>query len=160
MTQGKEPAHFRSLFGGRLIIHSGGKASAFRNVGASDSYDADGVALFHVRGSSATNTQAVQVAETAASLNGADCFVLVTPQTVFVWSGSESNAEEQATATSIAQAMADDYLGRSGRSVAGVSEGAESDDFWAFLGGKAEVARSGAGADLPRDPRLFQGALL
>ena len=160
VTQGKEPAHFRSLFGGRLIVHEGGKASAFRNVQASDSYDTDGVALFHVRGTDATNTQAVQVPEKASELNGADTFVLVSPSTVYVWSGSEANADEVATAASVGAVLAEDYLGRGGRVVVPVSEGSESDDFWALLGGKTDYARTGAGADLPREPRLFQGLSL
>jgi hypothetical protein len=157
VTQGKEPMHFRSLFNGRLVVHAGGKASAYNNVAATDSYDTDGVALFHVRGTNATNTQAVQVPETAASLNGADCFVLVSPGAVHVWKGSEANADELATATSVAEALAGDFLGKGGRSVAAVSEGEESDEFWALLGGKGEYSRTGAGADLPREPRLFQG---
>ena len=157
VTQGKEPAHFRSIFGGRLVIHAGGKASAFANAQASDSYDTDGVALFHVRGTSAADTQAVQVPETAASLNGADCFVLVSPTAVHVWTGSDANAEEIATATAVGQLLAEDYLGHGGRTVAAVAEGSEGDDFWALLGGKADYPRTGAGADLPRAPRLFQG---
>jgi hypothetical protein len=63
VTQGKEPAHFRHLFQGSLIIHKGGKASSFKNVNASDSNDTDGVALFHVRGTQPMNTFGVQVRE-------------------------------------------------------------------------------------------------
>lgn len=158
ITQGKEPAHFRSIFGGKLIIHSGGKGSSFRNAAASDSYDTDGIALFHVRGSTPVNTTTVQVSEVATSLNGADCFVLVSPSTVYAWNGSDANPEEISTALTIAQILGEDFLGRGGRTVESVNEGSENDDFWALLGGRAEYSRSGAGADLPRSPRLFQAS--
>jgi hypothetical protein len=49
VVQGKEPLHFRSLFKGSMIIHSGGKASGFKNVKDTDSYDDDGVGLYHVK---------------------------------------------------------------------------------------------------------------
>ena len=51
VVQGKEPLHFRSLFKGGMVVHSGGKASGFKNrSGEGDSYDDDGVGLFHVKG--------------------------------------------------------------------------------------------------------------
>jgi hypothetical protein len=61
VVQGKEPSHFRALFKGSMVIHAGGKASGFKNSTQEDAYDADGVSLFHVRGSNATNTVGVQV---------------------------------------------------------------------------------------------------
>ena len=48
VTQGKEPAHFRQLFKGNMIIYKGGNASGFTNSG-NCSEQAD-VALFHIRG--------------------------------------------------------------------------------------------------------------
>lgn len=61
VVQGKEPSHFRALFKGSMVIHAGGKASGFKNSTQEDAYDADGVSLYHVRGSNATNTVGVQV---------------------------------------------------------------------------------------------------
>jgi hypothetical protein len=49
VTQGKEPAHFRQIFKGRMIVHEGGKASGFKNSTEEDTIDTDGVALFHVK---------------------------------------------------------------------------------------------------------------
>ena len=158
VTQGKEPAHFRSLFAGRLIIHAGGKASGFRNAGDADSFDADGMALFHVRGTTAMNTTAIQVPEKAASLNSGDCFVLVSPANVFIWSGTGCNEEEILTARNVAQIFAADFLGRGGRGLVAIAEGEEKEDFWAFLGGKSSYASSAAGFDMPRMPRLFQAS--
>ena len=51
----------RGLFKGRLVIHSGGIASGFRNSTEGDSYDTDGVSLFHVKGTQPDNTYGVQV---------------------------------------------------------------------------------------------------
>ena len=49
VVQGKEPEHFRQLFAGRMVVHSGGCASGFKNRKDEDSYDTDGVSLFHVK---------------------------------------------------------------------------------------------------------------
>merc|ERR1719453_86201 len=88
VQMGKEPLHFIRLFKGHMVIHSGGKASGFKNKADADSYDTDGVSLFHVRGSNEIDTRAVQVAETATSLNSGDCFVLMTPSTIYAWTGN------------------------------------------------------------------------
>ncbi len=50
VVQNKEPDHFLLVFKGRMIVHSGGKASGFKNRADSDSYDIDGTRLFHIRG--------------------------------------------------------------------------------------------------------------
>jgi len=155
VTQGKEPTHFLSLFKGRCIIHAGGKASGFKNVAAVDSRDVDGVALFHVRGSSPINTVAVQVPEKAQSLNSADCFVLVTPAECFVWKGGAANEAEQAVATNSASVLAPAYNGTGGRVIVNVDEGAETAEFWTFLGGQAEYAKLSPGSLAPRPARLF-----
>ena len=82
----QEPA----LFKGTMIIHAGGIAGGFKKVGGdaeADSYDTDGVGLYHVKGTSNINTRGVQVEETCASLNSGDCFVLATPNKVYQWNG-------------------------------------------------------------------------
>lgn len=111
VTQGKEPAHFRNLFQGSLIIHKGGRASSFKNRSDADSTDTDGVALFHVRGTQPTNTCGIQVREVAASLNSADCFVLVTPSNVYSWKGNGATADEHTVATNIGSILSGNYLG-------------------------------------------------
>eukprot|EP00164_Ancoracysta_twista_P003232 GFYU01004318.1.p1 GENE.GFYU01004318.1~~GFYU01004318.1.p1 ORF type:complete len:812 (-),score=336.28 GFYU01004318.1:98-2533(-) len=150
VVQGKEPQHFLTLFKGNMVVHSGGCASGFANLKDSDTYDTDGVSLFHVRGVNAVSTRAVQVEEKAASLNSGDCFILLTPDTQYVWLGKGSNADEQTTAKSIANKM------KGNRTVKEVAEGSEDDAFWTPLGGKGEYASSKALVDAPREPRLFQ----
>lgn len=150
VLQGKEPAHFRALFRGKMVVHAGGKASGFTNSTDTDSYDTDGVSLYHVKGTTADNTVASQVTEVAASLNSGDCFILVTPKTVFEWSGAGSSDAERAIASSITAIL------KKNRSVEVVAEGHESDAFWSFLGGKGPYAKTKAAVEVPHTPRLFQ----
>ena len=59
IVQGKEPNHFMSMFGGKLIIFEGGKAGwgQTSDEGPGDTY------LLHVRGTAQYNTKAEQVSE-------------------------------------------------------------------------------------------------
>lgn len=43
--------------------------------------------------------------ERAASLNSGDCFVLLTPGTMFVWQGRGSNADEQEVSLRVAERL-------------------------------------------------------
>ena len=80
-----------------MVIHSGGRASSFKNRFDSDSYDVDGTRLFHVRGTNEFDTRAVQVEENASSLNSNDCFVLETPKATYIWYGKVSMCEMYVT---------------------------------------------------------------
>ncbi|CAM9268509.1 unnamed protein product [Phaeothamnion confervicola] len=155
VVQGKEPKHFRSLFKGAMVVHEGGKASGFKNKADVDSTDVDGVALFHVKGSSPLNTYGVQVPEVAASLNSGDSFVLVTPGAVYTWSGAHCLPEELAVAENIAK-MLQNHLGVSGRQLVTIEEGDEPEAFWTALGGKAEYPDAGEDEEVAQAARLFQ----
>lgn len=150
VVQGKEPNHFLCLFKGKMVIHEGGKASGFKNTTDSDSYDTDGVSLFHVRGTNALNTRAVQVPEKASSLNSGDCFILIHNDKAFCWMGKQSNADERKYAVTIAESLG----GK--RKISSIEEGAEPAEFWAPLGGKGEYATVPDLPDAVREPRLFQ----
>jgi len=152
VVQGKEPNHFLALFKGKLVIHEGGKASGFKNKADVDSYDKDGVSLFHVRGTNEINTRAVQVEEKSSSLNSNDAFVLLTPNTMYTWFGKGANAGERKNATSIANVL------KGKRTIKVVEEGAEPNDFWTPLGGKGPYANTPAMAEDSHAPRLFQGS--
>ena len=158
VVQGKEPSHFRSLFKGAMVVHEGGRASSFKNSTEADSYDTDGVALFHVKGTTAINTHAVQVEEKASSLNSADCFVLITPSTAYAWMGRGSTPDEKGVSESVARRLANDYLDAAGRAVSVVDEGSEPAEFWAPLGGQAEYMELPPGEHMPKDPRLFHAS--
>lgn len=150
VVMGKEPAHFLTMFKGRMIVHHGGVASGFKSMNESDTFDTDGISLFHVRGSNEFNTRAVQVEEKASVLNGGDCFVLLTPETMFCWHGVGANDDEKTVAGSIAEVMKGD------RAKTVVEEESEPEEFWNALGGKTEYAHDKDIGDLPHDPRLFQ----
>eukprot|EP00735_Rhodelphis_limneticus_P008799 TRINITY_DN2282_c0_g2::TRINITY_DN2282_c0_g2_i1::g.6851::m.6851 TRINITY_DN2282_c0_g2::TRINITY_DN2282_c0_g2_i1::g.6851 ORF type:complete len:838 (-),score=368.98,sp/O75366/AVIL_HUMAN/40.36/0.0,Gelsolin/PF00626.17/1.1e-17,Gelsolin/PF00626.17/3.6e-16,Gelsolin/PF00626.17/2.5e-10,Gelsolin/PF00626.17/4.5e-18,Gelsolin/PF00626.17/2.1e-09,Gelsolin/PF00626.17/3.1e-09,VHP/PF02209.14/7.7e+03,VHP/PF02209.14/8.2e-14,Viral_helicase1/PF01443.13/0.15 TRINITY_DN2282_c0_g2_i1:57-2528(-) len=151
VVQDKEPAHFYSLFKGKMIVHTGGKASAFKNRGDSDSYDNDGVYLYHVRGTTEWNTRAVQVPEDASALNSGDVFVLVANNEQYVWYGQHSSDAERAVANNVAN-----VLKKNVSAVHKVNEGEEPEAFWAALGGKKEYPSFGDKGQVPREPRLFQ----
>ncbi|KAG9409371.1 hypothetical protein AC1031_019625 [Aphanomyces cochlioides] len=149
VIQGKEPSHFRRLFLGKMIVHSGGKASGFKNRNDQDSYDEDGVSLFHVKGTSELNTFATQVDEVAANLNSGDCFVLTTPYKVYQWQGSGANADERRVASNISAIL------KGKRTITIVDEGSEDAEFWGFLGGKTNYPKVKAGQEAEHEPRLF-----
>ena len=76
----------------------------------------------------------------AASLNGGDCFLLVTPKTVFVWVGEYCNVIERAKASELAAHIAQkrDLGCRGGQEPLVVLEnkqdGPSGKKFWAALG--------------------------
>jgi len=138
-----------TLFKGKMIIHSGGKASAFKNKGDVDSYATDDVNLYHIKGTNPLDTRAVQVPAVAGSLNSGDSFVLQTPQTQYVWFGKHSNEDEHTVAKAIAKVL------KGKRASEEVKEGKEAKAFWDFLGGKAAYQEYSEQQEV-RDPRLFQ----
>ena len=161
VVHGKEPAHFRQLFKGGMIVHDGGKASGFKNSAEGDSYDDDGISLFHVRGTNALNTYGEQVEEKASSLNSMDCFVLVTNTHTYSWHGTGANDSEKETADSIAKVLLAHSYGPPGasppsREFVNIEEEGEPDEFWSALGGKGEYPKLPPGQPVPSDPRLFQ----
>jgi hypothetical protein len=58
------------------------------------------VHLYHVKGTSALNTYAVEVPAVAASLNSGDCFILVAPHATYAWGGNGESATHTDTSTS------------------------------------------------------------
>ena len=154
VEQGKEPDYFRRLFKGKMVVHLGGKASGFANSTEVDFYDTDGVSLYHVRGSDEKRTCAVQVEEKAKSLSSGDCFVLLTPDTMYVWQGHNANDGEKKVAVSVANVLKDTQSKKS-RKIEIVEESEEPEQFWAALGGKGKYSQEKKGEGHP-DARLFQ----
>ncbi len=60
VVEGKEPNHFLRLFKGKMVIHTGGVASGFKNKKEAATGPSD-IALYHIRGTNELNTRAVQV---------------------------------------------------------------------------------------------------
>merc|ERR1711970_1225214 len=86
VVEGKEPAHFLAMFGGQMTIFQGGMAGAFDGESATSSGIPSSY-LLQVKGSSPLSCKSVEEQFSAASLNTNDCFVVVTPDEVFVWAG-------------------------------------------------------------------------
>lgn len=63
VVQNKEPPHFMAIFGGKMIIYSGGKAGWNQSQHSNDEGPGEKYML-QVRGTSALNTKAVQVRNT------------------------------------------------------------------------------------------------
>uniref|UniRef100_T1IV90 HP domain-containing protein n=1 Tax=Strigamia maritima TaxID=126957 RepID=T1IV90_STRMM len=133
VMQGKEPPSFLTVFGGRLIIFEGGKASGFRNLNEKDESVQESYML-QVHGSSAMNTRAVQVEMRAASLNSNDVFVVFRGSQVFIWAGLGSTGDEREMAKLVAADAP--------REAAMVYEGQEKDDFWDAIGGKENYSNN------------------
>lgn len=152
VVQNKEPKHFLALFKGKMIVHQGGVASGFKNIKAQDSFDTDGISLFHVKGTNAFNTRAVQVAENASQLNSGDCFVLLTPKIVYEWYGKFANAEEKAACSNSAKIISAKQGGKTTK----VDEGKEDGNFWEALGGQADYPKDKPVETADHEPRLFQ----
>lgn len=125
LIQGKEPEHFLAMFGGKLVIYSGGRASGFESQeGEKDEVLGD-TYMLQVRGNAAHNTKAVQVLYNdrlfsfifyfqhlemystqvplkASSLNSNDVFILMSPKVVYIWCGKGSTGDEREMAKKIA----------------------------------------------------------
>lgn len=151
VVQGKEPRHFIKMFGGKMIVFSGGKASGFRNMEDYDSYDKDGTRLFRVRGTCAEDVMTTQIQpEKASSLYSEDVFILETPSNTWIWAGKESTSDEVNHAKTMAEVVSP------GRTLETISEGSESDDFWTSLGGKGSPSKMDNALHRPiLNPRLF-----
>jgi hypothetical protein len=92
----------------------------------------------------------------ASNLNSGDAFVLVVPNTVYVWFGEGCSDGERETAQGIAELLEEDYNGTGGRSIKVINEGDEDETFWSYLGGQSDYPKESFGGVIPQDPRLFQ----
>ncbi|XP_051552635.1 gelsolin-like [Myxocyprinus asiaticus] len=129
VIQGKEPPQLMSLFGGHpMVVHKGGTS---RDGGQSQASE---VRLFQVRANPAGHTRAVEVDAVASSLNSNDAFVLVIPSGSKLWLGQGTSNVEKNGAQKLSGIL--------GVELSEISEGAEGDDFWSALGGKAEYCTS------------------
>ena len=151
VVQGKEPRHFIKMFGGRMIVFSGGKASGFKNMDDYDTYDKDGTRLFRVRGTCTEDVMTTQIQpEQASSLYSEDVFILETPSNTWIWAGQDSNSDELNHAKLVAETVSP------GRTAEPITESSEPDEFWESLGGMGTPSKM---ADEPcrpvLNPRLF-----
>lgn len=150
VVQGKEPAHFLTIFSGKMIILRGGKASSFDGEEAVDTGIPENF-LLQVRGNDSHNTRATEVDLRAASLNTNDVFLLKTGGNNYIWCGKGSTGDEREMAKKIAAVIAPGEQET-------VYEGKEKPDFWKAIGGQEEYAHDKRLADSSNTmpARLFQ----
>ncbi|XP_041362840.1 advillin-like [Gigantopelta aegis] len=125
VTQGREPEHFLRMFQGTMVILMGGINN---KIIESDSK------LYHIRGTNAVNTRAIEVPARAASLNSNDVFVVDSSEGVFFWIGKGASDEEKRVARNLQEILCPD------KPATEIYEGTEPTQFWAVLGGQEPYA--------------------
>lgn len=150
IPQGKEIKHFLNIFKGQLAIVFGGTDSGFQPTNAKGSYQDDHTRLFRVEGTElGVDMRAIQVSETADSLEDDDVYVLETAEIVYLWNGKESNDGEQEVAKSFVKLVVGDE-----KDVAVVQQGEEPQEFWDALGGEPEEKEDPSGWRLAVNRRV------
>jgi len=137
VVQGSEPPQFAQAFNGNLIIHAGGAQGSLQSASAAH--------LYHIKGSNAQDTKAVEVTASGASLNSGDAFVLIltSSATAYLWLGKGSNDSERQAANQLADRLVHAWNAKAaGLKVVKVDEGAEPAEFWSALGGKVDYPAS------------------
>uniref|UniRef100_A0A674NLD2 Supervillin a n=1 Tax=Takifugu rubripes TaxID=31033 RepID=A0A674NLD2_TAKRU len=114
--------------------------------------------LLQVKGRRHVQTRLVE--PRAPSLNSGDCFLLVTPQHCFVWTGEFANVIEKNKASELAnfiQSKRD--MGCRAQDVQLIEEGMNnhaSQEFWKILGGQLSIQSAGT----PDEDELYEGAIV
>ncbi|XP_020265877.1 villin-5-like isoform X2 [Asparagus officinalis] len=153
LYEGKEPIQFFSIFQS-FIVFKGGVSSGYKkfiedNAIEDDTYTEDGVALFRVQGSGPYNMQAIQVEPVASCLSSSNCYILHSGNTVFTWSGSLTNTDDQ----ELVERQLD--LIKPNIQCKPLKEGTETEQFWSLLGGKCEYPSQKTVKEPENDPHLF-----
>ncbi|XP_015272840.1 PREDICTED: advillin [Gekko japonicus] len=145
VSMGKEPRHFLAIFRGKLVIFEGGTS----RKGSSEQEPP--VRLFQIHGTDSSNTKAVELPASAASLNSNDVFLLKTQTEHYLWYGKGSSGDEREMAKQLSTILCDGVQET-------VAEGQEPAAFWELLGGKAPYASGKRLHQVVPDhpPRLFE----
>ncbi|KAL8163931.1 UNVERIFIED_CONTAM: hypothetical protein K2H54_041352 [Gekko kuhli] len=145
VSMGKEPRHFLAIFKGKLVIFEGGTS----RKGSSEQEPP--VRLFQIHGTDSSNTKAVELPASAASLNSNDVFLLKTQTEHYLWYGKGSSGDEREMAKQLSTILCDGFQET-------VAEGQEPAAFWEVLGGKAPYASGKRLHQVVPDhpPRLFE----
>ncbi|XP_038992963.1 villin-4-like [Hibiscus syriacus] len=151
--EGSEPLLFFLIFQS-FIVYKGGVSDGYKNYIAEngildDTYTEDVLALFRVQGSGPENMQAIQVEPVASSLNSSYCYILHSGTTVFTWNGSRTSPDDQDLVERQLDLIKPELQTRPQK------EGAEFDQFWELLGGKAEHPSEKISSVPEGDPHLF-----
>ncbi|MBA0846285.1 hypothetical protein Goarm_022954, partial [Gossypium armourianum] len=143
--EGKEPPQFITLFQPMVVLKGGlsaGYKKSIADKGLTDETNkADRVALFRISGTSTHNNKVLQVdaqyllvltitVQVATSLNSAECFLLKSGSSIYLWHGNQSTRKQEQLAAKVAAFL------EPGVALKRAREGKESNTFWLALGGK------------------------
>jgi len=163
VVQNKEPAHFYLIFKGKMIVHTGGYGSGFKNSDQKDSfYDGTTTRMFQIKGSNEYNTRAIQVAAQSSALNSGDIYLVETATEVFTWCGKGATGDERQYASAMKDLLVPgERLDRNfvvipAKTSTLIAEGKEPKAFWDVLGGKTAYLEEPEDAPVNQIPRLFQ----
>ncbi|CAH8356995.1 unnamed protein product [Eruca vesicaria subsp. sativa] len=97
--EGKEPVQFFVIMQS-FIVFKGGVSSGYKKYIAEkevddDTYNENGLALFHIQGTGPENMQAIQVDPVVSSLNSSYCYILHNGSSVFTWTGNLATSTDQ-----------------------------------------------------------------
>nr|XP_061836049.1 gelsolin-like [Nerophis lumbriciformis] len=144
VVQGKEPAHFISLFHGQpMVVYKGGTSRLEGQTQAADPR------LFQVRANVAGDTRAVEVHPSTSRLNSNHVFLLEASSTCWIWKGVNSSSAEVRGAELLSGLLQTTPIM--------LEEGEEEEDFWTAMGGPGDYCQ----APRPKNqtdahpPRLF-----
>eukprot|EP01122_Echinamoeba_exundans_P007789 TRINITY_DN2469_c0_g1_i1.p1 TRINITY_DN2469_c0_g1~~TRINITY_DN2469_c0_g1_i1.p1 ORF type:complete len:1285 (-),score=326.57 TRINITY_DN2469_c0_g1_i1:159-4013(-) len=133
VPQGFEPTDFLAVFGNKFIVHLGPYKEKWNTVDA----------LFGVRGSTELDSYPHEVPIKSSSLHSHHAFVLYsTKGKSFVWIGKQANDAESSRARELGASW----------SATTITEGNETDEFFATLGGKQGYTPN---ASARYQPKLF-----
>ncbi|KAG8479777.1 hypothetical protein CXB51_029268 [Gossypium anomalum] len=166
--EGKEPPQFITLFQPMVVLKGGlsaGYKKSIADKGLTDETNkADRVALFRISGTSTHNNKVLQVdaqyllvltitVQVATSLNSAECFLLKSGSSIYLWHGNQSTRKQEQLAAKVAAFL------EPGVALKRAREGKESNTFWLALGGKKSYTSEIESSETIRDPHLFTFSL-
>uniref|UniRef100_H3DBV2 Supervillin c n=1 Tax=Tetraodon nigroviridis TaxID=99883 RepID=H3DBV2_TETNG len=145
-----------SLFSGSKNSHPGAS-----DVSVSSFPPFSSLMLIRLKGRRRVEARLVE--PSARSLNGGGCFLLVTPERCFLWTGEFANDQERAKAGEVASTLLRRRdLGCGATEVVRLEEGLNCDggpaeDFWTLLGGRTH--HRGASAEAEEEEEASEGGV-
>eukprot|EP00727_Mastigamoeba_balamuthi_P001512 m51a1_g11358 hypothetical protein (1370) ;mRNA; r:14167-20674 len=127
VVQNQEPKHFMMVMRNKYIVHRG----PF-NMECQPNGD---IQMYHVSNAHSHDTAyPIEIVPEACALDSNDSFIVQNARLQFVWHGSGASPDIRTVAESRATRI------KGGRAQQVIKEGAETEEFWKILGGRAEYA--------------------
>lgn len=149
LIEGKETSHFLSIFGQKFVCLVGPHNTDMSEIKTKKR-------LIQVKHAN-NKTRATEIEPKVNLLNSGDSFVLVTPETLYVWHGKGSVPQEREYALALSETF------KATQNVEIIEEGKETDKFWITLGVPSDLVElySSMGIEMdaqyPTSPALQKG---